>query len=83
MMKDRSLPFSSGAHAASAVGSLAILQFPEAAGLGIVHMGGASGGVCLETQEDLAVHARVFEPLRAFALSPAQSARLLRRQAII
>jgi transcriptional regulator with XRE-family HTH domain len=72
------LPFSSGAHAASGVGSLAILQFPEAPGLGVVHMGGASGGVCLESQEDLAVHARVFEQLRAFALSPAQSARLLR-----
>ena len=74
------LPFSSGAHAASGVGSLAILQFPEAPGLGVVHLGGAGGGVCLESQEDLAVHARVFEQLRAFALSPAQSARLLRGQ---
>ena len=64
------LPFSSGAHAASGVGSLAILQFPEAPGLGVVHLGGAGGGVCLESQEDLAVHARVFEQLRAFALSP-------------
>lgn len=72
------LPFSSGAHAASAVGSLAILQFPEAPRLGLVHLGGAAGGLCLESQEDLAVHARVFEQLRSFALSPAQSALLLR-----
>ena len=35
------LPFSSGAHAASGIGSLAILQFPEAPGLGVVHLGGA------------------------------------------
>jgi hypothetical protein len=55
----------------------------EAPGLGVVHLGGAGGGVCLEGQEDLAVHARVFEQLRAFALSPAQSARLLRGQTAI
>ena len=70
MMKDRSLPFSSGAHAASGVGSLAILQFLGTPGLGVVHLGGASGGVCLEIQEDFAIQARVFEQLRAFALSP-------------
>jgi len=74
------LPFSSGAHAACGVGSLAMLQFDEVPGLGIVHLGGASGGVCLESQTDLAVHARVFEQLRTFALSPAQSALLLRGQ---
>ena len=53
-------------------------SFDQAPGLGVVHLGGASGGVCLESQADLAVHARVFEQLRAFALSPAQSALLLR-----
>jgi transcriptional regulator with XRE-family HTH domain len=74
------LPFSSGAHAAAGTGSLAMLGFDEVPGLGIVHLGGASGGVCLESQADLAVHARVFEQLRAFALSPAQSALLLRGQ---
>jgi len=72
------LPFSSGAHAAVGIGSMTILQFPEAPGLGIVHLGGASGGVCLETSAELVAHARAFEQLRAFALSPAQSALLLR-----
>ena len=72
------LPFSSGAHAAAGVGSLAMLGFDQVPGLGVVHLGGASGGVCLESQADLAVHARVLEQLRAFALSPAQSALLLR-----
>ena len=72
------LPFESGAHAAAGDGSLAILQFTEAPGLGIVHLGGIGGGVCLEGQDDLAAYTRVFEQLRAFALSPAQSALLLR-----
>ena len=72
------LPFSSGAHAAAGVGSLAMLGFDQVPGLGVVHLGGASGGVCLESQADLAIHARVLEQLRTFALSPAQSALLLR-----
>jgi hypothetical protein len=57
---------------------MAILQFSDGPGLGVVHLGGARGGVCLESQADLASHVGVFEQLRSFALSPAQSARLLR-----
>jgi Domain of unknown function (DUF5753) len=73
------LPFDSGAHAAATAGSLAILQFPGTPGLGIVHIGGATGGACLDSQADLAAHARMFEQLRAVAaLTPAQSALLLR-----
>jgi transcriptional regulator with XRE-family HTH domain len=72
------LPFSSGAHAAAGVGSLAILQFAEAPGLGLVHVGGITGGVCLESPADLLAHAHVFEQLRSFALSPADSALHLR-----
>ena len=74
------LPFASGAHAAAGIGSLALLQFAEAPGLGIVHVGGVTGGVCLESQADLAAHARVFEQLRSYALSPAESALHLRRR---
>ena len=61
----------------------AILQFLGTPGLGVVHLGGASGGVCLEIQEDFAIQARVFEQLRAFALSPAQSALMLRGQTAV
>ena len=71
------MPFESGAHAAAGDGSLAILQVTEAPGLGIVHLGGISGGICLEGQGDLAAYTRVFEQLRAFALTPSQSALLL------
>ena len=75
------LPFEAGAHAAAGDGSLAIVQLAGEPGLGLVHLGGISGGVCLEGQDDLAAYARVFEQLRAFALSPAQSALLLRGMA--
>jgi transcriptional regulator with XRE-family HTH domain len=72
------LPFEAGAHAAAAIGSFAILHYHEAPGLGVVHLGGATGGVCLESPADLAAHARVFEQLRTLALRPVQSALLLR-----
>jgi transcriptional regulator with XRE-family HTH domain len=72
------LPLGRGAHAAVGIGSLAILQFSKTPGLGIVHLGGAGGGVCLEGQADIAAYARVFEQLRTLAHSPAQSALMLR-----
>jgi transcriptional regulator with XRE-family HTH domain len=75
------LPFESGAHAAAGDGSLAILRFTEERDLGLVHAGGIGGGVCLEGRDDLAAYTRVFEQLQAFALSPAQSALLLRGMA--
>ena len=75
------LAFDSGAHAAAGDGSLAFVQFAEAPGLGIVHLGGINGGVCLEGPGDLAAYVRAFEQLRSFALSPAQSALLLRGMA--
>lgn len=71
------LPFTSGAHAAAGVGSLSILQFPGAPGPEVVHVDGAGGGVCLESQRDLANYVRLFEQLRVFAFSPAQSALML------
>lgn len=71
------LPFDSGAHAAAGDGSLAVIQLAGKPALGIVHLGGINGGVCLEGQGDLAAYTRAFEQLRAFALSPAQSALLL------
>jgi transcriptional regulator with XRE-family HTH domain len=71
------LPFEAGAHAAAGEGSLALLQFDGALGLGLVHLGGIGGGVCLEGLDDLNAYAAAFDQLRAFALSPVQSALLL------
>jgi len=75
------LPFSSGAHAAAGTGSLGIVQFPHAPGLGAVYLDGPGGGLCLDSKRDLTAYLRVFEQLKAVALSPAQSALMLRRRA--
>ena len=72
------LAFESGAHVAAGEGALAILQFAGTAGLGIVHLGGIAGGVCLESRSDLAAYSEAFDRLRASADTPAQSALLLR-----
>ena len=46
--------------------------------LGGAILGGVGGGVCLEGKDDLARHVEVFDQLRAHALSPVQTASLLR-----
>lgn len=38
---------------------------------------GLGGGICLAGQQDVASYTRAFEHLRALALTPANSARLL------
>jgi len=75
------LPFEAGAHAAAGCGSMAILRFADAPGLGVIHLAALSGGgagVGLEAAEDVARYIRTFARLRAAALTPAVSARLLR-----
>ncbi len=71
------LPFSAGAHAAAGSASLAILRFPDAPSLGVVYLEALSGGVYLESQEDVARYIRAFALLRAAALSAADRLRLL------
>ena len=75
------LPFEVGPNPAAAEGSLSILQFTGTAELGLVHLGGIAGGVCLEGRADLVAYVTAFDQLRARAQSSAQSARLLRRLA--
>ena len=78
------LPFEAGAHAAAGCGSMAILRFADAPGLGVIHLAALSGGgagVGLEAQEDVARYIRTFARLRTAALTPAASARLLRDMA--
>jgi transcriptional regulator with XRE-family HTH domain len=70
------LPFAAGAYAAG-VGSMAILRFSDTPGLGVIHLAALSGGVSLEDRDDLARYVRAFAQLRAAALTPAASARLL------
>jgi transcriptional regulator with XRE-family HTH domain len=74
----RVLPFAAGAHAAAGSGAMTILRFAQAPAIGIIHLAGLSGGVSLEGRDDFARHLRTFAGLRAAALSPSASARLLR-----
>jgi transcriptional regulator with XRE-family HTH domain len=78
------LPFEAGAYAAAGCGSMAILRFADAPGLGVIHLAALSAGgagVGLEAAEDVARYVRTFAQLRAAALTPAASARLLRDMA--
>jgi transcriptional regulator with XRE-family HTH domain len=75
------LPFTAGAHAAAGCGSMAILRFADAPGLGVIHLAALSGGVSLEGRDEVARYSRAFAQLRAVALSPEASARLLRAMA--
>ena len=73
-----------GAYAAAGCGSMAILRFADTPGLGVIHLAALSGGgagVGLEAAEDVARYIRAFARLRAAALTPAASARLLREMA--
>jgi transcriptional regulator with XRE-family HTH domain len=75
------LPFRAGAHPAAEAGSVTMLSFAGVPGLGVVHIGGLNGGATLDSPADLARYARALEVLRATALTPAESVRLLRDMA--
>jgi transcriptional regulator with XRE-family HTH domain len=72
----RILPLLCGA---PSCGPATIFRFAEGLCLGAVYLRGLSGGVCLTGQQDVASYTRAFEHLKAFALSPSDSVRLLRR----
>jgi transcriptional regulator with XRE-family HTH domain len=59
-------------------GPATILRFADVQGLGAVYLPGLSGGVCLVDQHEIASYTSAFEHLRASALPPAASARLIR-----
>jgi Domain of unknown function (DUF5753) len=70
------LPFAAGAHAATS-GPFVIMKFPEAPDLGVVYLEGQTGGIYLESTDEVARYTLVFEHLRATALSPAATVRLI------
>jgi len=62
-------------------GHMAILRFSEAPSLGVVHLRGLNGGVCLIGQAAIVGHLRVFTQLQHAALPPHQSAQLISEMA--
>ena len=53
----------------------------DAQSLGVIHLPGPYGGICLDSPPDVASHARAFTLLKASALTPAATAQLLRDMA--
>jgi transcriptional regulator with XRE-family HTH domain len=75
------LPFAAGAPPAGGNGPLSLLRFADAQSLGVVHLPGPSGGICLDSPPAVASHAQAFTLLKASALTPAATAKLLRDMA--
>jgi transcriptional regulator with XRE-family HTH domain len=73
----RVLPFASGAYSSTGCGHIVILRLAGAADLGVVHLDGVSGGVCLVDAADLAMHAEAFSYAKTFALNEQESLQLI------
>ena len=74
----RVLPFTAGARAAAGCGSMTLLRFAPTPEIGVVHVAALSGGISLESREEVARYLRVFASLRDAALPAARSAHLIR-----
>lgn len=70
------LPFAAGAHAATS-GPFVIMKFPEAPDLGVVYLEGQTGGIYLESADEVARYTLVCEHLRASALSTVATVHLI------
>jgi hypothetical protein len=70
------LPYAAGAHAATS-GPFLIMKFPDAPDLSVVYLEGQTGGIYLESTEEVARYTMVFDHLRASALSTVATVRLI------
>jgi transcriptional regulator with XRE-family HTH domain len=75
------LPHAAGPTAVGGCGSFEVLKFDPVPFLGLVHLDGPSGGVCLEAPAMVAAYADVFARLQDKALSPEASLNLIREVA--
>lgn len=69
----RVLPFNAGAHAAGGTGAFSVLQFDQPSDLGLVHISGAAGGVCLDGNAAIAAYSRTFARLGSSTLTREQT----------
>lgn len=70
------IPFTAGAHPGMP-GSFSILGFPDASDMDAVYVDSLSKALFLEAESDVERYSQTFEHLRAIALSPNDSTRLL------
>jgi transcriptional regulator with XRE-family HTH domain len=73
----RVLPFSAGI--GSGAGECSILQFSELSDMGLVHVAGPQGGVCLSTPSVIDAYTTTFRRMNSLCLNPEQSTLRLRR----
>jgi Domain of unknown function (DUF5753) len=69
----RILPFAAGEHAGSSAG-FSILQFSQVPSLGLVHVDGPAGGICLDTPATVTAYTRTFTRLQLVSLTRQESA---------
>ncbi|MFF5080392.1 helix-turn-helix domain-containing protein [Actinoplanes sp. NPDC000266] len=74
------IPFEAGAHAGMP-GSFVIMDFPDAQDPDLVYSDSMAGDLFLEAEEDIRRFSAIFDLLRASALSPQESARMITKRA--
>jgi transcriptional regulator with XRE-family HTH domain len=74
----RVLPFKAGAHAVAGCGPMTLLRFAETPEIGVIHLAALSGGISLESREEVTRYLRTFTGLRSAALPASRSAHLIR-----
>lgn len=77
----RVVPFSAGVVAVGGVGAFSVLRFKALTALGLVHLAGMHGGICLEQPEDAFAYTAAFMQTQVKALSHPESRVLLQRMA--
>jgi transcriptional regulator with XRE-family HTH domain len=77
----RVVPFSAGAVACAGFGTFSVLRFKALAALGLVHLAGIDGGICLDEPQDCFAYSAVFSQTWMKALPQNESYALLRRMA--
>jgi transcriptional regulator with XRE-family HTH domain len=75
----RVLPFSAGI--CSSAGECSVLQFNELSDMGLVHVAGPQGGVCLSMPSVVDAYARAFRRMSGYSLNARQSTLRLRQLA--
>ncbi|MBM0231179.1 helix-turn-helix domain-containing protein [Micromonospora sp. STR1_7] len=76
------IPFTAGAHAGMP-GSFVVMDFPDPADPALVYVDSMAGDLFLEREADVRRYATTFEHLRATALDPTNSIKLIKAQAAV
>ncbi|MEU5828963.1 DUF5753 domain-containing protein, partial [Micromonospora tulbaghiae] len=74
------IPFTSGAHAGMP-GSFVVMDFPDPADPALVYVDSMAGDLFLEREADVRRYTSTFEHLRATALDPTSSIKLIQEHA--